>query len=102
MVETRRPWWLDGGGRAAFNLGGLAYCCHKLAPAEQPRDPRVLAKLMEAAYAIFSQNSRRSAYRLMAKETLRQDEWIYLCYSYVSLPDVVEPMITMKPFESMK
>lgn len=101
MLATSAPWWLGGAGRAALNLDGLAYCCHRLESHAAARDPHLAAKMMEAAYAIFSSHSRHSVYKLMAKDKCSMSDWIYLCFSYVSLPDVVSPMITMKPFDKV-
>lgn len=99
MVAASDPWWIKGAGRAALNLDGLAYCYHELDSEKLAKSPAVLAKMMEATYAIFSPGSRHSAYRLMTQDRRKSADWIYLCFSFVSLPDVVRPMITMKPFD---
>ena len=99
MVSSTSPWWLGGGGRAAVNLNGLTYCFHKLESPDLAGNPRIRAKMMEATYAMFGLGSPHSAYKLIAKDRLKFPEWIYLCFSYVGLPDVIRPMVTMKPFE---
>jgi len=98
MLPQTMPWWLRSSGRCAQNLDGLVYCYNRLESPTLARDPRVLAKIMEATYAIFSPDSPHSVYKLMSRERLNQAQWIYMCFSYVSLPDVIEPMVTMRPF----
>lgn len=102
MRANSSTWWLSGGGRSALDLDGLVYCYHKLASPDLAGDPRIACRMMEAAYSMFSPHSRLSAYRLMAKPRRSLNDWIYLCFSSVCLPDMVRPMITMKPFDAVR
>ena len=99
MVARSDAWWLGGQGRSAVNLDGLAYCAHRLEPEFGGGSPAVRAKMMQAAYAIFSPQSGHSVYHIITKPTFWFGDWTFLCFGFVSLPDVVQPMATMKPFD---
>jgi len=97
MCSNQTDWWQNSAGRSALNLDGLVYCYAHLG-----QDPRVLAQIISATSALFSPHSPQSLYQLRNQPALSVDEGIYTCFSYCSLPDVIQPMITMKPFERVR
>lgn len=94
MTAAPRDWWLQGGGRSSFNVQGLVYWLQHVAP-----DAAVERELRRAVWQVYGVNSPHSIHRLIGRDDLRQEDWIYLCYSGVGLADVVQPMVTMVGFE---
>lgn len=93
VLAAKHPWWTTGGGRNVQGIDGLAYfyeCIEK--------DPRVLAALMRATYHICSPESLSGIPTLLDIEHPSNDDWRYLHYAAVSLPDLLEPEIVRKPF----
>jgi len=94
MLAPERAWWLQAGGRAAFNVEGLIYSLTRVKP-----DPVVESELRRSLWQIYGANSPTSIHRLIGRGDLNNEEWIYLCYSGLGLADVVQPMVTMVGFE---
>lgn len=86
-----RSWWLEGGGRSALGLDGLAYVLHRLGD-----DPALRAELMRAACLMFSPDSPESVLEAIRQGSLGHDGWIYCCYGTLGLADVIQPMVTME------
>jgi len=101
MLTNDSAWWLGGGGRSALNLDGLAYILHGFSPADPNRSAQLKAKMMDATYAMFSPNAQDSICRLTSdyERVHHSRDWIFMCFGYLCLPDIVKPMITMKPFK---
>ena len=93
IVEDDKAWWLGGGGRSSLDLNGLAYALAHLEPS-----PELRAAIATAACAMFSPSSPEALQRLMAHEKLTTNEWIYICFGYLSLVDTIKPMVSMERF----
>ncbi len=92
--DSERVWWVQSGGRSAVNLTCLAYVYQNLKP-----DPRLLAAIKRAEWAMLSPSSPTSLFHAAQSPSLQHDDWIYLCYSLVSIPELIEPGVTLKPLE---
>lgn len=90
MRTNDSAWWLGGGGRSALNLDGLIYCQERLEGI-----PTLTPRIITATCAMFSPEAPHSFYRVMQRPKPTLNEWIYLCYGYLSLADVVKPMVSM-------
>ena len=90
VTAGRSGWWLGGGGRSALDLAALVYCRETIAD-----EPEVRARVMQAAVAMFSPDSKQSVYRVIANGEPTHDEWIYLCYGALGLAEAVRPMVTL-------
>ncbi|NOY83019.1 MAG: hypothetical protein GXP31_18630 [Kiritimatiellaeota bacterium] len=90
--DDARPWWTGSGGRHVVTLAVLAYV-RKIAG----RDPHLLAALKRVEWALCAAASPYALMRVARRNTLEHDDWIYLCYSLVSLPELLEAGITLRP-----
>lgn len=93
LIGNDHPWWTDGGGRSAQSLDGLAYYYDYI-----EKDPQVLATLISATCRICSPESLTGIPRLLARENLTHNQWHYLNFTAVSLPDLLQPEIVRKAF----
>jgi len=93
VTRSENPWWADGGGRTVQGLDGLAYYYHTI-----EEDPKVLAALIRAAWHVASPQSPGGIPRVLLSRELNQDQWRYLHFASVSLPELLEPEIVRKPF----
>jgi hypothetical protein len=95
ILANKPGWWTWGAGRSALNLDGLVYCHERLG-----QTPELQRAILEAASAMFAPQGSDSLYTLVRGEPPRQrsDALLYLCYSYLSLADLVRPMVTMDKF----
>jgi len=93
VLQTDAEWWLNASGRYAIGLDGLAYFAARVESA-----PKVQAALARAAWHVASPDSATSLRHLLARQELSLNEWLYLTFSAVSLPGLIEPEITRKPF----
>lgn len=83
-------WWVASGGRAALDLHTLGYCYEALG-----RDPRLLRQMARAVSAMTARQSPTSFYRLLGRDDLRHDEWLYLCFGGLGLAEVLQPGVTL-------
>jgi hypothetical protein len=93
VVGNEHPWWADGGGRSAQALDGLAYyheCIDK--------DPQVLATLINATCQICSPESLTGIPRLLTHGDLTHNQWHFVNFTAVSLPDLLQAEIVRKAF----
>ena len=92
MRQQKGAWWLAGGGRFALNLSGLVYCRERLG-----RDPDLERAILEASCAMFAPLGRDSLYASPQGDMPKPpaDEWLYLCFGYLSLADLARPMASM-------
>ncbi len=93
VVPASSHWWTGGGGRTVQGLEGLSYVHHRI---EQRAD--VLATLMRATYHLCSPEALSGLPRLLEKEAFSSDEWRYIEFAAVSLPNLIVPEITRKGF----
>ncbi len=93
VTRPDNPWWADGGGRTVQGLDGLAYYYHAI-----KEDPEVLAALIRAAWHVASPQSPAGIPRVLLSQKLNQDQWRYLHFASVSLPELLEPGIVQSPF----
>ena len=98
MKETLLPWppqssnwWYTGGGRSAVTLGALSYYVNQIDP-----DPMAQAQVLRGTFEMTGDKSPSGLLRVMADEKLDGDEWRYLCYSAVSLAEVLQPLSTLE------
>jgi len=89
VVGREDAWWMNSGGRHALDLQGLLYCAETLPGLDNEIRARCLAEAMEAAYAMFGSSSQQSLYLIQEKQVRSLEDWIYLCYGAVCLPDWV-------------
>ena len=89
-VAKPSGWWYTAGGRSGVTLGALYYYSH-LDPS-----PEVLAGLMRGLYYTVGDKSPSGLLKVMAEGSRNADEWKYLCYSSVSLAEVLRPLVTMR------
>lgn len=87
---SSRRWWLEGGGRTALSLSGLAYAMHTFAP-----EPAVQAELARGLHALCADESPWSLYRLREQDEWLMHDWIYLSYAGIGLADAVQPGVTL-------
>ncbi|MNR46348.1 hypothetical protein D3C85_1653010 [compost metagenome] len=52
--------------------------------------------MSRAVSAIASAQSAESIYRLIGRDDLQFNEWVYLCYSGLGLLETIEPGITLR------
>lgn len=90
MASSSRSWWLDGGGRSALNLDGLAYGLHRLGAG-----PEVRAEMYRALCAMYSPQSPQSVPNVIGQGDFDHDRWIYICYGTLGLADVLKPMVSI-------
>jgi hypothetical protein len=93
VTRPDNPWWADGGGRTVQGLDGLAYYYHAI-----EEDPEVLAALIRAAWHVASPQSPAGIPRVLLSRKLNQDQWRYLHFASVSLPELLEPGIVRGAF----
>ena len=74
-------------------LDGLAYYYDVI-----EQDPEVLAALMRATYHVCSPEALSGIPRVLEKADLSADEWRYLHFASVSLPDLLRSEIIRKEF----
>ena len=91
VVEPSNRWWTTSGGRTVQGLDGLAYYYDRV-----EKDPRVLAALMRVAYHVCSPQALSGIPRILAKQEPSSDEWLYLNFAAVSLPNLLESEIIRK------
>ncbi len=92
-VLPDRRWWTAGGGRTVQGIEGLAYYHDCI-----ERDPKARAALMRATYHVCSPESLAGLPRVLSKEGLSGDEWRYVNFAAVSLPNLLASEITRKGF----
>ncbi len=90
MASSSASWWLDGGGRSALNLDGLAYGVHRLGAG-----PEVRAEMYRALCAMYSPQSPQSVPNVIGQGDFDHDRWIYICYGTLGLVDVLKPMASI-------
>ena len=93
VLQNGGAWWLGGGGRSSLDLNVLAYCQARLEPS-----PELQAEIARAACAMFSPSSPQALQRLIGHGKLTTNEWIYICFGYLSLVDTLRPMVSMEGF----
>lgn len=91
VIQPGNRWWTTGAGRTVQGLDGLAYYYDRI-----EKDPQVLAALMRATYHVCSPNALSGIPRILAKAEPTRDDWLYLNFAAVSLPDLLEPEIVRK------
>jgi len=92
-ANQRSPWWTGSGGRYAVTLAVLAYAWTHFG-----RDPRILAAIRRAEWALCGTTSPYALHHVANRPEIGHDDWIYLCYSLVSLPELLRPGVTLAPF----
>ncbi|SMD11485.1 hypothetical protein SAMN04488101_11440 [Pedobacter nyackensis] len=91
-AKNNLSWWVDvNGGRASLDLHSLVYVYENI-----KKDSRILAQMSRAVSAIASEQSAESIYRLIGRDDLQFNEWVYLCYSGLGLLEAIEPGITLR------
>ena len=88
-VEKPNGWWYAAGGRSGVTLGALQYYYTQIEPS-----PEALAGVMRGLYYTVADKSPSGLVKVIAKGTLNADEWKYLCYSSISLAEVLQPLVT--------
>jgi hypothetical protein len=88
VTEPTSRWWTMGAGRTVQGLDGLAYYFDRI-----EKNPQVLATLMRATYHVCSPEALSGVPRILGKEELTRDEWLYLNFAAVSLPGLLRPEI---------
>ncbi len=91
--DDGRPWWIGSGGRHAVTLAALAY----VRQTAERDDPHLLAAVKRAEWALCAPDSPYALMRMTRRHRLEHDDWIYLCYSLVSLPELLRPGVTLRP-----
>jgi hypothetical protein len=91
VTKPSNRWWTTGAGRTVQGLDGLAYYYDRI-----EKDPKVLATLMRATYHVCSPQALSSVPRILAKHGPTRDDWLYLNFAAVSLPDLLESEIIRK------
>ncbi len=91
VIKPTNRWWTTGAGRTVQGLDGLAYYYDCV-----EQDPQVLAALMRVTYHVCSPQALSGIPRILAKEELTRDEWLYLNFAAVSLADLLESEIVRK------
>ncbi len=101
MAETLIPWvaepdgwWMASAGRGGVTLGAVSYYHHAIQPS-----PEALAAVMRGLYHTVGDHSPSRLQRAMREDPPVHAEWRYLCYSSVSLAEVLEPEITMRDID---
>ena len=92
VTRPDHPWWAGGGGRTVQGLDGLAYYYHAI-----EEEPQVLAALIRAAWHVASPQSPGGIPRVLLSDELNQDQWRYLNFAAVSLPELLQPGIVRSP-----
>lgn len=91
VIPPDNRWWTTGAGRTVQGLDGLAYYYDRI-----EKDPQVLAALMRVTYHVCSPEALSGIPRILAKSEPTRDDWLYLNFAAVSLPDLLEPEIIRK------
>ncbi|MEA3401403.1 MAG: hypothetical protein U9R79_09215 [Armatimonadota bacterium] len=98
MRETLLPfvaqpdgWWFASGGRSGVTLGALNYYHQRIDPS-----PQALTGVMRGLYYTVADASPSRLQKIIEKGPGGHNEWRYLCYSAVSLAEILEPTITMR------
>lgn len=91
LASPNRRWWTTNGGRSVQGIDGLSYYYHHIDP-----NPRVLAELMRATYHLCCDDSLSGLPRILKKTELGSDEWRYLNFAAISLPELLQPGIVRK------
>jgi hypothetical protein len=87
---SNMAWWLQGGGRTALNLDGLAYVLHRLGGG-----PEVRAEMYRALCAMYSPQAPYSIPVVISKGEFDHDRWIYVNFGTLGLVDVLRPMVSI-------
>jgi len=90
-VRRNDNWWFAGGGRSAITLSALQYYYTQI-----EASPEALAEIMSGVYHMVSAHSPSSLQEILEAGSPDAAEWKYICYSSVSLAEVLEPLITMR------
>jgi hypothetical protein len=93
VLSPSRRWWTEGGGRMVQGIDGLAYFYDCI-----EQEPRVLAALMRTCYHVCSPEALSGIPRVLARDRLSANEWRYLHFASVSLPNLLASEITRKGF----
>ena len=91
VTQPTNRWWTTGAGRTVQGLDGLAYYYDRI-----EQDPQVLATLMRATYHVCSPQALSGIPRILAKDEPTRDDWLYLSFAAVSLPDLLKSEIIRK------
>ncbi len=91
VTKPTNRWWTTGAGRTVQGLDGLAYYYDRI-----EKDPQVLATLMRATYHVCSPQALSGIPRILARDEPTRDDWLYLNFAAVSLPDLLESEIIRK------
>ena len=91
VIQPTNRWWTTGGGRTVQGLDGLAYYYDCI-----EEDPQVLATLMRATYHVCSPQALSGIPRILDKQEPTRDDWLYLNFAAVSLPDLLKSEIIRK------
>jgi hypothetical protein len=94
---SNMAWWLQGGGRTALNLDGLAYVLHRLGGG-----PEVRAEMYRALCAMYSPQAPYSIPVVIGKGEFDHDRWIYVNFGTLGLVDVLRPMVSIDGFVPTK
>ncbi len=94
VVKSKGHWWTGGGGRSALDLDGLQYFYTRI-----EQDPAVLAAMMRAVYYLCNTDSPDSLDGIISQRQQTADEWRYMCFVSVALADMLQPMVSVKPFQ---
>jgi len=93
LLATERKWWLGAGGREVLSLSALSYYYDNIRS-----DPAVLAHMIEVTFRLCAVSSDDTMQQILSQPKLTHADWRYLSYGGVSLAEVAEPGITLKPF----
>ena len=84
-------WWYAAGGRSGVTLGALQYYHTQI-----EASPEARAAIMRGLYYTVADKSPSGLLKVIAKGSPNADEWKYLCYSSISLAEVLQPLVTMQ------
>jgi hypothetical protein len=98
MTETLVPfvakpngWWYAAEGRSGVTLGALQYYYTQI-----EHSPEALAGIMRGLYYMCADDSPSGLLRVLQRRPTDPAEWRYLCFSAVSLAEVLRPLVTMQ------
>jgi len=90
-VAGAKGWWYASAGRSAVTLEAVAYYFTQVEPL-----PEALAALMRGMYHMVCDGSASGLPAILEDGPRDASEWRYLCYSSVSLAEVLEPLVTLR------
>lgn len=89
-LAKKQSWWLQGNGRSALNLYGIAYCRRYLSQ----RQLELTAEHYRALCGMFSAEVPRSIPETLTGTILAQPEWLYISYGSLGLAETVAPTLS--------